>query len=154
MKPSTLRSMILVEIFVFSGFVAWYIWQLQASYFFSWLVFPVWMLGSFLAHGDTPKTMGWRADNLWSATKRSTPFFACCIVGLLLVGVFFGAPHRPLRHHFDLKHFLGYMGFCLLQQVAMNSYLTNRLLAVMESPLVASLLAGTLFAALHWPNPL
>src|SRR5437879_4664717 len=115
MKPSTMPSMILVEVFVFSSFVAWYIWQLQASYFFSWLVFPVWMLASFLIHGDTPKTMGWRADNLWSATKRSTPFFASCIVALFLVGLWFGALHRPLRHHFDLNHFLGYMGFCLLQ---------------------------------------
>ncbi len=154
MKPSTLRSLNLVEVLVFSAFVAWYIWQLQASYFFSWLVFPVWMLASFVVHDDTPKTMGWRADNLWSATKRSTAFFAICTVGLFLVGVFLGALHRPLRHHFDLKHFFGYMGFCLLQQVAMNSYLTNRLLAVMKSPAVAALLAGAIFAALHWPNPL
>src|SRR5229473_3459796 len=88
MKPSTLRWVNLSEVLVFSGFVAWYIWQLQASYFFSWVVFPVWMLASFLVHGDTPKTMGWRADNLWSAAKRSAPFFACCIVGLLVVGVF------------------------------------------------------------------
>ena len=154
MKPSMLRWLNLAEVLVFSGFVAWYIWQLQASYFFSWLVFPVWMLASFLAHGDTPKTMGWRADNLWSATKGSAPFFASCIVGLFLVGVCFGALHRPLRHHFDLKHFLGYMGFCLLQQVALNSYLTNRLLSVMSSPAVASLLAGAIFAALHSPNPL
>src|SRR5258708_38761782 len=154
MKPSGLRSMILVEVFVFGGFVAWYIWQLQASYFLSWMVFPVWMLASFLAHGDTPKTMGWRADNLWSATKGSAPFFAMCIVGLSLVGVFFGAPHRPLRHHFDSWHFFGDMGFCLLQQIALNSYLTNRLLAVMKTPAAASLLAGTIFAALHSPNPL
>src|SRR5260370_25294901 len=153
MKPSTMRTMILVEVFVFSSFVAWYIWQLQGSSFFAWPVFPVWMLTSFLVHGDTPKTMGWRADSLWSATKGSAPFFASCIVGLFFVGVWFGALYRPLRHHFDLKHFLGYMGFCLLQQVALNSYLTNRLLAVMKSPAVASLLAGTLFGALHWPNP-
>jgi len=154
MKPFMLRWLNLAEVLVFSGFVAWYIWQLQASYFLSWMVFPVWMLASFLVHRDTPKTMGWRADNLWSATRRSTPFFASCIVGLFFVGVCSGALHRPLCHHFDLNHFFGYMGFCLLQQVAMNSYLTNRLLAVMKSPAVASLLAGTVFAALHWPNPL
>jgi len=35
----------------------------------------------------------------------------------------------------------------------MNSYLTNRLLATMSSPAIASLLSGTIFAALHWPNP-
>jgi Type II CAAX prenyl endopeptidase Rce1-like len=154
MKLSTPLSKTLAEVFVFGAFVAWYIWQLQASYFFTWLVFPVWMIASFVVHGDTPKTIGWRTDNLWSATKRCTPFFASCMVGLFFVGVFFGALHRPLRHHSDLKHFFGYMGFCLLQQVGMNSYLTNRLLGVMKSPAMASLLAGTIFAALHWPNPL
>ncbi|PYT51995.1 MAG: hypothetical protein DMG43_13065 [Acidobacteria bacterium] len=45
------------------------------------------------------------------------------------------------------------MAFCLLQQVGLNSYLTNRLLAALDSPVLTSLVAGTIFAALHWPNP-
>jgi membrane protease YdiL (CAAX protease family) len=45
------------------------------------------------------------------------------------------------------------MAFCLLQQIALNSYLTNRLLGAMSSPAPVSLLTGILFAALHWPNP-
>ncbi len=153
MKPSTARFLNLAEPLVFSVFVAWYIWQLQAAYFFSWIVFPVWMLASFVAHRDTPKTMGWRADNLWSATKRSAVVFAVCIAGLFLAGVVLGALHRPVPHLIVPKHFFGYMAFCLLQQVALNSYLTNRLLGALSSPAIATLLAGTIFAALHWPNP-
>jgi len=142
-----------VEVLVFGGFVAWYIWQLQASYFFAWLVFPVWLLASFVVHGDTPQTMGWRADNLWSATKRFALVFAPGIAGLFLAGILLGALHRPTHHLLVPKHFFGYMAFCLLQQVGLNSYLTNRLLATMNSPAIASLLSGTIFAALHWPNP-
>ncbi len=153
MRPSTLRSIILVEVLVFGAFVAWYIWQLQASYFFAWLVFPVWLLASFVVHGDTPQTMGWRADNLWSATKRFALVFAPGIAGLFLAGILLGALHRPTHHLLVPKHFFGYMAFCLLQQVGLNSYLTNRLLATMNSPAIASLLSGTIFAALHWPNP-
>ena len=153
MKPSTLRSITLVEVLVFGGFVAWYIWQLQAVYFFAWLVFPVWLLASFVVHGDTPQTMGWRADNLWSATKRFALVFAPGIAGLFLAGILLGALHRPTHHLLVPKHFFGYMAFCLLQQVGLNSYLTNRLLATMNSPAIASLLSGTIFAALHWPNP-
>jgi hypothetical protein len=153
MKPSTVRFLNLVEPLAFGAFIAWYIWQLQASFFFSWLVFPVWMLASFLAHGDTPKTMGWRADNLWPATKRSAIVFATCIAALFLAGALLGALHRPVHHLLVPRHFFGYMAFCLLQQVALNSYLTNRLLGVMSSPAMASLLAGIIFAALHWPNP-
>jgi len=153
MRPSTLRSITLVEVLVFGGFVAWYIWQLQAVYFFAWLVFPVWLLASFLVHGDTPQTMGWRADNLWSATKRFALVFAPGIAGLFLAGILLGALHRPTHHLLVPKHFFGYMAFCLLQQVGLNSYLTNRLLATINSPAIASLLSGTIFAALHWPNP-
>lgn len=153
MKSSTLRWLGLVETLAFSAFVSWYIWQLQASHFFSWMVFPVWMLASFLVHGDTPKSMGWRADNLWPAAKRSAFVFAPGIAGLCVVGILLGALLRPVHHLFVPRHFVGYMAFCLLQQVGLNSYLTNRLLEVTTSPAAASLLAGTIFAALHWPNP-
>jgi len=53
------RSLILIEAFVFSAYVGWFIWRLQTSIRPSWLVFPVWMLASFLIHRDTPKTLGW-----------------------------------------------------------------------------------------------
>jgi hypothetical protein len=153
MKFSKLRFLNLAEALALSAFVAWYIWQLQASYSYSWLVLPVWMIASFVVHRDTPKTLGWRADNLWSATKRSAVFFAPSIVGLCLFGVLLGALHRPVHHLFAPKHFFGYMAFCLLQQVGLNSYLTNRLLGATGSAVRASLLAGTIFATLHWPNP-
>jgi len=153
MESSTLRLLTLLETLTFGAFVAWYIWQLQACCFYAWLVFPVWLLASLLIHHDTPKTIGWRADNLWSATKRSAVFFAPCIAALGLAGILLGALHRPAHHLFVPKHFFGYMSFCLIQQVGLNSYLTNRLLGVTQSPIRASLLAGTIFSALHWPNP-
>jgi len=153
MTTATLRSLNLVEALAFSAYVGWYIWQLQTSSWSSWIVFPVWLAASFLIHRDTPKTMGWRADNLWSATKRSAVIFAPCIGGLCLAGILLGAWHRPLNHLFIPKHFFGYLAFCLLQQVGLNSYLTNRLLGATGSPARASLLAGTIFAVLHWPNP-
>jgi hypothetical protein len=153
MRRSNLRFLNLAEALALSAFVAWYIWQLQASYFYSWLVLLVWMIASFVVHRDTPNTMGWRADNLWSATKRSVLVFAPCIAGLFLAGILLGALHRPVHHLFVPKHFFGYMAFCLLQQVGLNSYLTNRLLEATGSAVRASLLAGTIFAALHWPNP-
>jgi hypothetical protein len=147
------RSLILFETLAFSAYIGWYIWRLQASTWSSWLVFPVWMFASFLIHRDTPKTIGWRADNLWLATKRSALVFLPCIAALCIIGLSLGALHRPYGHLFVRKHFFGYMAFCLLQQVGLNSYLTNRLLGAIDSPPLASLLAGAIFAALHWPNP-
>jgi hypothetical protein len=153
MTTATLCSLNLIEALAFCGYVGWYIWQLQTSAWSSWIVFPVWLAASFAIHRDTPKTMGWRADNLWSATKRSAVIFLPYIGGLCLAGILLGAWHRPVNHPFIPKHFFGYMAFCLLQQVGLNSYLTNRLLGATGSPAPAALLAGTIFAALHWPNP-
>jgi len=147
------RYLKLVELFVFALFVGWYIWHLQTAYFFSWIVLPAWMLASFLAHGDTPKTMGWRADNLWQASKRSGLPFSVCIAGLVLAGAALGAFHRSAQHLLAPRHVLNYMGFCLIQQVALNSYLTNRLLDALDSPIFVSAISAAIFAALHWPNP-
>jgi len=61
--------------------------------------------------------------------------------------------HRLPTHLIEPKHFGSYLAFCLLQQVGLNSFLMNRLLAAFETPLPAALVAGVLFGALHWPNP-
>ena len=61
--------------------------------------------------------------------------------------------HRLPEHLIDPKRFGGYLAFCLLQQVGLNSFLMNRLLAAFQQPRVAALVAGAIFGALHWPNP-
>jgi hypothetical protein len=153
MPTAASRFLNLAELLAFSAFVAWCIWQLQELHWFSWTVFPVWLIASFVIHRDTPKTLGWRADNVASAAKRSALLFVPFILGLFVAGLALGGLHHPLAHLLVPKHFFGYMAFCLLQQVGLNSYVTNRLLAVTDSPVRVSLLAGTIFAALHWPNP-
>jgi hypothetical protein len=147
------RFLNLIEPLAFSALVAWYIWRLQASFWYAWIAFPIWLIASFVLHQDTPKTIGWRADNLWAACKRAAMVFVPLILGLFVVGIFLGALCRPAGHLLARKHFGGYMAFCLLQQVALNSYLTNRLLEGMQSRLLVSLIAGAIFAALHCPNP-
>jgi hypothetical protein len=143
----------LVETLAFSAFVAIYIWLLQARYKYFWIVFLVWLITSFFVHKDTPKTLGWRADNLWPAGKQAAAFFLPCILVLCVVGILLGGLHRSSEHLLVPQKFLGYMSFCLLQQVGLNSYVTNRLLAATDDPIRAALLAGALFGALHWPNP-
>src|SRR6266446_10994342 len=69
MTATALRALALIEALAFCGYVGWYTWQLQTSTWSSWMVFPIWLAASFVLHGDTPKTIGWRADNLWNAAK-------------------------------------------------------------------------------------
>ncbi len=147
------RFLTVVEALAFSAMVALFIWRWQAAYPRSWIIFPVWLFVSFLVHRDTPTTLGWRADNLWPATRQGLVLFGSFIVTVCVAGLFLGALHRLPEHLIDRRRFVGYFSFCLLQQVAVNSYLMNRFLSCLKNPRIAALLASVIFAALHWPNP-
>jgi CAAX prenyl protease-like protein len=150
----TSRLLPLTEAFAFSSYVAWYIWQLQEASKYSWIVLAVWLIASFALNKDTLQSLGWRADNLWSATKRASAVFLPCALVIAVTGLFLGGERHTLGHAFLPNRFFGYMSFCLLQQVGLNSLVTNRLLAAFDSPIIVSLIAGALFALLHWPNPI
>lgn len=148
-----IRIFSLIEAFLFSAFIGCYIWRLQFSHPKSWVVFPVWLVISFIIHQDTPKTLGWRADNLKPAARQAAIVFGICIIAICAAGFYLGAIHRLPAHLLDSRRFFGYFSFCLLQQIALNSYLMNRSLYAVERPLVAASFASVLFALLHWPNP-
>ncbi len=153
MSKTSYRALTLFEALALSGFVAFFIWQLQPAHPRSWIVFPIWLAGSMILHRDTPQTLGWRIDNLWPATRQGLLFYAALVVATSVVGFWSDAYHRPPPHVTEPWRFFTYGGFCLVQQIALNSYLTNRLLYALENPRLAALLAGAIFAALHWPNP-
>src|SRR5713226_1885419 len=88
----------LLEALAFPAFVSLYIWRWQEASPRTWLVFPVWLLLSFALHGDTPKTIGWRADNLKAATRRAAPVFLFFMLAIAVAGVAMGALHRTPAH--------------------------------------------------------
>jgi hypothetical protein len=147
------RKWCLVEALGFAALVGMYIWKWQAASPRSWWILAAWMVGSALVRRDTPKTLGWRADNLWAATRKAVPFFVIASLAVCGAGLFMGMLQRLPAHWIEPRRFTGYLAFCLLQQVALNSFLTNRLLGYFEKTWRAALLAGVLFSALHWPNP-
>ena len=121
MKWSAERWSCLVEALAFSAFVGWYIWRLQERAPWTWSVFLAWLLVSFLARGDGPKTIGWRGDNLWRATKRAAWFFVVSSLVICFAGLFLGMLHRLPTHMIEPRRFANYLAFCLLQQVGLNS---------------------------------
>jgi len=153
MSETSRRVLTAIETLGLAGYIAWYIWQLQISRPNSWIVFPVWLILSLVLHRDTSKTLGWRADNLWPATRQGLGILAAFVISTCVAGLFLGAYHRPPARLTESWRFLAYFAFCLVQQVALNSYLTNRLLYSLADPRWAALLAGAIFAGLHWPNP-
>ncbi len=153
MGYSVARYLCFVEAVAFSAYVALYIWRLQETHFWSWLVFPIWLVASFALHRDTPKTLGWRADNLWPATLRAAKVFALLAAGLCLVGIALGTFEKFPAHMLQPRRFAGYFAFCTLQEVALQSLVMNRLLGATQNRFAAAAIAGAMFAALHWPNP-
>lgn len=143
----------LFEALTFSVVIALYIWRSQDAGPYTWLIFPVWLVLSFVLHRENPKTLGWRADNFKAATKLAAPVFLIFIAALVLAGVALGALHRLPTHLIEPRRFIGYFSFCMLQQVGLQSMTMNRLLRAFSSANAAAIVGGSLFAALHWPNP-
>ena len=130
-----------------------YIWKLQFTAPRSWIIFAIWLPASFVLHRDTFKTMGWRADNLWPATKQAAVALGLMAAGLIVTGFVLHAPLHVPAHLVSPRRLWSYFAFCVLQQVALNSFLNNRLMFLIRGRWLSSLLAGAIFAACHCPNP-
>src|ERR1700721_493282 len=117
MSKTSRRVLTGIEALGVTGYIAWYIWQLQTSKPNSWMVFPIWLVLSLVLHRDTSKTLGWRADNLWPATRQGLGIPAAFIIGPSLAGIFLGAYHRPDPRLTEPWRFFAYFAFCLVTQV-------------------------------------
>ncbi len=153
MSPQSFQQLALLDVAGMPLLIEWYIWRLQFTAPRTWIVFVVWLAASFLLRRDTPKTLGWRADNLWPATKQAAVVFAAMAAGLIVAGLVLGAPHHLPPNLASFDRLWSYFAFCILQQVALNSFLSNRMLFLVSNRWASSLLTGGIFAACHWPNP-
>lgn len=143
----------LLDVAVLPFVVLWIIWYEPPRTSHAWIILPVWLIASFLIHRDTPKTLGWRADNLWPALVQSTLVLAPMATALIAIGFASGRQIPNAPGTFAPRHFVNYFAFCLLQQIALNSLFTNHLMFLTRRTWSTAILAGTIFAAMHWPNP-
>jgi len=134
-------------------FFAWFIWRGQFDAPISALILPVWLVASFVVHGDNPKTLGMRGDNLLPATLQAGVVYGIFAGCLFLIGFALKQGlHLPPNYR-SFGRLWAYFAFCLVQQITLNSLLMNRLVSLLGRRWLASIIAGTIFAALHWPNP-
>ena len=147
------RWLALADVTLLPVFILCFIWKLQFTARWTWIFFAVWLAASFALHRDGPKTLGWRADNLAASTKQALLLFAVMAAVLLLIGLALGAPRHPVVAQVSWRRVGAYFAFCVLQQVALNSLLHNRMLSLVGNEWIAATLTGLIFAACHWPNP-
>ena len=143
----------IVDIIGITALLELYIWRWQASAPHAWIAIAVWLAASFVIHRDTLKTLGWRADNLGAATRRAGIVLGSYAIALIAIGLARGAATRIPQNHISFTHLGRYFAFCIFQQVVLNSLMTNRLLELCSRRWPAAAIAGTIFAAAHWPNP-
>lgn len=141
------------DVTLLPAFILWFIWQLQFTARWTWVLFIVWILASFALHRDTPKTLGWRADNLGAATKQALIVFGIMALALIVIGLVLRQPMTAPPNLVSLKRLYTYGAFCLLQQVALNSLVHNRMMSLVAREWLAASVTGVIFAACHWPNP-
>jgi len=145
------RWLSLADVVLLPAFILWYIWQLQFTARGTWVIFVVWVGASFLLNHDTAKTLGWRADNLRPAALQAVAVFAPAAAALLITGLWMGASrHIPSNL---VSVVTTYSAFCLLQQVALNSLVHNRMMSLVKNEWLGAGLTAAIFAACHWPNP-
>jgi len=143
----------LADVTLLPAFILWFIWQLQYTARWTWMIFIAWTVASFLIHRDTPKTLGWRGDNLRAATKQAAIVFGLMAMALIAAGLVLRQPLNLPPNLASWKRLETYGAFCLLQQVALNSLVHNRMMSLLAKEWLAALLTGGIFAACHWPNP-
>ncbi len=153
MNNQTERLLSFLEVISFPAFVLWFIWRLQFTERWTWIFFALWLAASFAIHRDTPKTLGWRVDNFWRASKQAIIVLGAFALGLIGIGFLLHAPRNFPRSVFSAFRIWGYFAFCLLQQLALNSLIHNRMLSIVRNEWTAATLTGAIFAACHWPNP-
>jgi hypothetical protein len=143
----------IIDIAGFTLLIELYIWRWQETHRRAWIAAPIWLAVSFLLHRDTLRSLGWRADNLQAAARRALLVLGGFAAALIAIGLARGAASRVPRNHISLSHLATYFGFCVFQQIVLNSLITNRLLELCPRVWTATLTAGAIFAAVHWPNP-
>ena len=105
------RKWYLLEALAFAALVGMYIWRWQAASAWSWWILAAWLVLSAMLRRDTPKTLGWRADNLWPATRKAVPFFAIASLAICGAGLFLGMLQRLPAHLIEPRRFAGYLAF-------------------------------------------
>jgi hypothetical protein len=152
MNSRALRYFSIADVTLLPAFILWFIWKLQFTARWTWVFFVIWVALSFLVHRDTPKTLGWRADNLWPAAKQALLVFGIMIAGLAAIGFALRAPRSLPPNLISWHRLWSYFAFCVLQQVALNSLVHNRMLSLVSSEWLAATFTGAIFAACHLPN--
>jgi hypothetical protein len=129
-----------------------YIWRWQAPHPLLWIPLLAFVILSQVLHHDSPRAMGLTLAQLRSAAQLILPIAAAIYVPVL---VFALITHRLVLAwpgETALDRFAGYAIWCCFQQYLVQCYFHRRLMSLIRTPHVSSVVVACMFAAAHIPN--
>jgi hypothetical protein len=139
-------------LFVFAGVVA-FIWRLQFTFPDFAIVLLAFIVSTFFLHRDRLQDLGFGSRGLLDGIKQVT--MPTLLIGSVLAAAAIarGASPQALLAVDKLVGLGKYFAWCLLQQFVLQSFFANRLFLILKDERRAAWMNGTIFAAVHIPNP-
>lgn len=145
-----------LEVAGFTLLLLSYIWGWQGAFPGAMIVIIsgglLWVLASnFLIHGDRPRALGLRVDNLpRSAIEVGA---VTVLLALLLAGGGWALGSLRPVGSLTLRRLPWLLFWAFVQQYALQGFILTRLREVLGEGLAAVFTAAAVFALLHLPNP-
>jgi hypothetical protein len=136
---------------VYAGILL-YIWRWQFSYPHAWVFLLAIVLASHVVHRDTLRDLGLTTHALRSSAGIILPLAVVAYVPVVIYGFASRSFHLLAPNQNVLTSFAGYGFWCLFQQYLMQSYFHRRIMSVVASHHLSSILVALMFGAAHIPN--
>jgi Type II CAAX prenyl endopeptidase Rce1-like len=129
-----------------------YIWRWQATHPLVWIPLLSFIIFSQILHHDSPRAVGLTLAELRPSAQVILPLAAAIYVPVLIFALTTHrlAPAWPGEN--VLGKFAGYGIWCCFQQYLVQCYFHRRLMSMIRTPHLSSLLAAAMFGAAHIPN--
>jgi len=137
---------------VYAGILL-YIWCWQDTHPYLWIPLLAAVLFSHWVHHDTPKEMGLTGHEFWPCARLCLPVLAAVVLPAVVYGLWNHSSAARLESAHVWLSLGGYLLWCSFQQYLTQSYFHRRLMKIIRTPHLSSLVIATMFAGAHIPNP-
>jgi len=152
-RPLSLRLAAPVEVIGIFAACQLFLWKYSQVYRRGWLLILLFLLASLLLRRPSAAKLGISFCHGWGALRWMVPGVVLPVAPLLIYGAREGRIGLLRPDLLAVMQFLTYLGWCALQQFALQSYLHNRLLDAVPNRHLTSAMTAVMFGSLHLPNP-
>jgi len=143
-----------IELALFLSLVFSFIWLWREARWAGPIVYVLGLgltISTHILHGESPRAIGFRMDNLSVALKEAAIPTVPLVAGLVIIGISGGHWRWDAL---DPGRFLDIVAWAFLQQYLLQGFIHRRIAGLLpEWPRWRLIVVGLVFGALHLPNP-